>query len=244
MTTIKINTEKENQQVIDIPVTIDREQVMRFLGSNERTRAAMAKHLDDLTPMVQAAVKARGMFKVARVSNRGDDWVEIEGVRLTSKVLTKSLENTDTVFPYLFTSGKELDKLPVSPQEHMRYFCLDALKMNASLQAAAYFMNYIQKKYALPRITHLHPGEFADFPIEQQVPLFSLFHDTESLIGVKLTSTKTIQPVKSGSGIVFSNNTSFESCALCLQARCPGRRAPYSPKLAEQFGIKVKKEHD
>jgi hypothetical protein len=244
MTTVKINTEKENQQVIDIPVTINREQIIKFLGNNERTRAAMVKHLDELIPMVQAAVKARGMFRVACVGDRGNDWVEIDGIRLTSKVLAKSLASTNTVFPYVFTSGKELDKLPVSPQEHMRYFCLDAVKMNASLQAAGYFMNYIKTKYALPEITHLHPGEFADFPIEQQVPLFSLFHDTEASIGVKLTSTKTIQPVKSGSGIIFANGGSFESCALCLQARCPGRRAPYSPKLAEQFGIKVKKEND
>lgn len=242
MSTLKIDTEKDNQYVIDIPVTVDRAQVLKYLGQNERTRTAMEKHLDELIPMVQSAIKAKGMFKVACVDNKGDDWLEINGVRLTSRVLAKSLETADTVFPYIFTSGKELDELPVSPKEHMKYFCLDAVKMTASLQVAAYLMNYIKGKYSLPEITHLHPGEFADLPIEQQVPLFSLFHDTESLIGVRLTSTKTIQPIKSGSGIVFSNRNSFESCALCLQPRCPGRRVPYSPKLAEQFGISSKKQ--
>jgi hypothetical protein len=237
----KVQTEKENQYVIDIPVTIDRTLVLKYLGNNERTRAIMGKHLDELIPMVQSAIKAKGMFKVSCVGKKGDDWVEIDGVKLTSRVLAKSLENTNTVFPYIFTSGKELDELPVSSKDYMRYFCLDAVKMTASLQAAAYLMNYIKEKYALPEITHLHPGEFADLPIEQQVPLFSLFHDTELLIGVKLTSTKTIQPVKSGSGIVFSNGPSFESCQLCLQAHCTGRRAAYNPRLAEKFGINVKK---
>ena len=244
MTALKIDTKKENQYVIDIPVTIDRTLVLKYLGKNERTRAIMEKHLGELIPMAQSAIKAKGMFKVSCVGNKGDDWVEIDGVKLTSKVLAKSLENTNTIFPYIFTSGKELDELPVSSKDYLRYFCLDAVKMTASLQAAAYLMNYIKEKYSLPEITHLHPGEFADFPIEQQVPLFSLFHDTESLIGVKLTSTKTIQPVKSGSGVVFSNGTSFESCALCLQSRCPGRRAPYNPRLAEQFGILTKKKND
>jgi hypothetical protein len=241
VTIAKSNPEKDTQYVIDIPVTINRDEVLRSLGNNARTRAAMEKHLDELIAMVQAAVKARGMYKVSCVGERGSDWVEIDGVRITSKVLAKSLANTDTVFPYIFTIGKELDELPVPPKDHMRYFCLEAIKMNAALRAAGYFMNYIMLQYHLPEITHLHPGEFADLPIEEQAPLFSLFHDTEAAIGVKLTSTKTIQPIKSGSGIVFSNGSSFESCALCLQPRCAGRRVAYSPRLAEQFGIKTKK---
>jgi hypothetical protein len=240
MTDTLVKTSKEHQQVINIPVKIDREEVLQSLGKNERTRAAMEKHLDELIAMAQAAVKARGMFKVSCVGGRGDDWVEVDGVRINSKVLANSLANTDTVFPYIFTVGKELDELPVSPKDAMRYFCMEAVKMNASLQAARYFMKYIQQKYDLPEITHLHPGEFSDLPIEEQVPLFSLFHDTEKEIGVKLTSTKTIQPIKSGSGIVFSNGSSFESCALCLMAKCPGRRVPYSPRLAAQFGLKTK----
>ncbi|MFA5307962.1 MAG: hypothetical protein WC370_00565 [Dehalococcoidales bacterium] len=235
-----VKAEKGNQQRVDIPVTIDREEVLQSLGKNERTRAAMAKHLDELITLAQAAVKARGMFKVSCVGGRGEDWVEIDGVKIHSRVLAQSLASTDTVFPYIFTVGKELDELPVSPKDYMRYFCLEAVKMNASLQAAHYFMEYIRQKCRLPEITHLHPGEFADLPIEQQVPLFSLFHDTEKEIGVKLTSTKTIQPIKSGSGIVFSNGSSFESCALCLQPHCSGRRVPYSPKLAAQFGLKTK----
>jgi hypothetical protein len=108
---------------------------------------------------------------------------------------------------------------------------------------AGYLMNFLKEHYQFPEITHLHPGEFADLPIEQQVPLFSLFHDTEETIGVKLTPNKTIHPVKSGSGLLFSNGQSFLSCQLCLQPHCTGRQAPYTPALAEKFGIKVKKEN-
>ena len=175
------------------------------------------------------------MYRVACIGGRDSDWVEIDGVRFTSKVLAKSLANIDTVFPYIVTCGKELDGLPVSPQDHLRYLCLDIIKMQVLFQAMQYFLDYMREKYGLNKITHLHPGEFADWPIEQQAPLFSLFHDTEATIGVKLSSTKTIQPIKSGSGILFSGDTSFESCQLCLQAKCPGRRAPYSPSLAKQF---------
>ncbi|OGO31297.1 MAG: hypothetical protein A2Z29_08845 [Chloroflexi bacterium RBG_16_56_11] len=41
--------------------------------------------------------------------------------------------------------------------------------------------------------------------------------------------------MKSGSGILFSSGTSFESCQLCVQARCPGRRAAYSRELARRL---------
>jgi hypothetical protein len=195
----------------------------------------MEKYLDELIPVVLPVARPKGLYRVSCIGARKRDGVEIDGVRFTSKVLSKSLSGIDTVFPYIVTCGKELDELPVSPKDHLRYYCLDIIKMQVLFQAMKYFLEYMKEKYSLKEITHLHPGEFADWPIEQQEQLFSLFHDTESAIGVKLSSTKTIQPIKSGSGILFSGDISFESCQLCLQAKCPGRRAAYSPKLVKQL---------
>jgi hypothetical protein len=167
--------------------------------------------------------------------------VEIEGVRFTSKVLTKCLASIDTVIPYVFTCGKELEDLPIPSSDRLRFYCLDILKMHVAMLGGAWFMNYLKEKFQYPEVTHLHPGEFADLGIDAQVPLFSLFPDSEETIGVKLTPNKTIYPVKSGSGLLFYNGTSFISCELCLQPHCVGRRVAYNPKLAEKFGIEVKK---
>ena len=240
MPTRNIDTENENQQTIDIPVKLDRAELIKSFQKQEKTRAMMEKYMDEVIATAWPAAKPKGMYKVSCVGAREQDWVEIDGLRFTSRVLSKCLENIGTVFPYVITCGKELEDVPITRQDHLRYYCLDIIKMNVLFQGMAYFMNYIKEKYALPEITHLHPGEFSDLPIEMQVPLFSLFHDTEKAIGAKLTPNKTIYPVKSGSGILFSNGSSFESCQLCLQAKCPGRHAAYNPKLAEQFGIKVK----
>lgn len=240
MTDNKISTAKDTQQRIDIPVTLERDALFRLI-KGERTRTMMEKYMDEVIRVAAPAVRAKALYRVACIGARDSEWVEIDGVRFTSKVLAKSLANIDNVFPYIVTCGKELDELPISPKDHLRYYCLDIIKMHVLFQAMQYFLNYMREKYALKEITHLHPGEFADWPIEQQEPLFSLFQNTEGAIGVKLSSTKTIQPIKSGSGILFSSGASFESCALCLQAKCPGRRAPYNPRLAEQFGIRTKK---
>jgi hypothetical protein len=233
---------KVEQYRVDIPVTIDRTELVKQFRV-ERTRPMMEKYLDEMIALAQPVVRAKGLYRLARVTGRDEGWVEIEGVRFNSKVLNKSLENIDTVVLYIFTCGKELDELPVSSSDRMHFLCLDMIKMQVSLVGAGWFMNFLKEKFQFPEITHLHPGEFADLPIEAQVPLFSLFEGTEKAIGAKLTSNKTIHPVKSGSGILFYNGASFLSCELCLQPHCTGRRVAYNPTLAEQFGIKVKKEN-
>jgi hypothetical protein len=235
MTDVRVKTENENQYRVDIPVKLEREELFQSFKKQERTRLMMEKLMDELLALALPVARPKALYRVSCIGARGHDWVEIDGVRFTSRVLSKNLGNIDTVFPYIVTCGKELDELPISPKDQLRYYCLDIIKMNVLFQAMKYFVDYLKEKYALKEATHLHPGEFADWPIEQQQQLFSLFSDTEKAIGVNLTSTKTIQPIKSGSGILFSNGASFESCQLCLQAKCPGRRAAYSPKLVKQF---------
>ncbi len=208
---------------------------------SERTRPMMEKHLDELIPMVEKVLHARAIYRVVCVTARGEDWVEIENVRFTSKVLAGNLDKTDTVFITLMTCGKELDELPVSSKDFMKYFCLEAIKTYVLFQSGEYLINHIKEKYSLPDITHLHPGEFTDLGIEQQVPLYSLFNEPEKTIGVKLTPNKTLSPLKSASGIMFYNGPSFQSCELCLQPNCAGRRVAYNPRLAEKYGLKTKK---
>ena len=234
--------EKQTQYVVNVPVKLEREEILQQIKPAS-SRARMEKYVDELIPMVQKAVRARALYRVVCVTAKGDDWVEIENIRFSGKVLRKCLENVDTVFVTLMTCGKELDELPVSPKDYMRYFCMELIKTYVIYRVGQYLFNYLRKKFKLPDITHLHPGEFADLGIEQQVPLYSLFNDPEKAIGVKLTSTRTLQPLKSASSIMFYNGPSFQSCELCLQAKCPGRRAPYNPKLAEKFGLKTKRQN-
>jgi len=231
---------KVEQYQLDLPVNFNRAEIVKSFQS-ERTRPMMEKHLDELIPMSREAVHAKAIYRVACVTARDEAGVEIEGVRFASKVLSNSLAEVDTVFVSLMTCGKELDELPVPPKDFMRYFCLEAIKTHVIFQAGEYLNKYIREKFNLPDITHLHPGEFADLGIEQQVPLYALFDDPEKAIGVKLTPNKTLSPLKSASSIMFYNGPSFQSCELCLQPHCAGRRASYNPRLAEKFGIKVKK---
>jgi hypothetical protein len=83
----------------------------------------------------------------------------------------------------------------------------------------------------------MSPGSLTDWPIEEQKPLFSLFGEEETPIGVKLSKHLLMLPAKSISGIYFPTEVSFFSCQLCQRDNCPGRKAAYDNKLAKEYGI-------
>jgi hypothetical protein len=80
----------------------------------------------------------------------------------------------------------------------------------------------------------MNPGSLADWPIGQQVPLFSLLGDTERAVGVRLSSSLLMIPRKSVSGFQFPSEETFASCQLCPRSVCPNRRAPYDNALFEE----------
>ncbi len=99
-------------------------------------------------------------------------------------------------------------------------------------------MHHLKSKFALEKISSMAPGSLADWPIEEQGPLFKLLGDVETSIGVQLTDSLLMLPAKSISGIFFPTAVSFVSCQLCPRKRCESRKAKYSPKLAEEYNLK------
>jgi hypothetical protein len=81
----------------------------------------------------------------------------------------------------------------------------------------------------------MNPGSLNDWPLEQQRVLFSLFPNATELIGIRLSNSFVMHPIKSVSGIYYPNEIRFESCQLCPREKCPGRRAPYSPEMVANY---------
>ncbi len=226
----------ENQTVfhLDIPAKLDIDAVIKRLRLKEGN-ARLEKIARDLAEKALSAARPKGIYRVsrARVIDRGT--VEIDGVRFTSRALSKCLEGQETVYPIIATAGQELDDLPVERGDLMQQFTLDTVKMVILFSAAEYLTDYIKKKYKLSGMATLNPGEFNDFPISQQKPLFKLFGDAAAQIGVSLAPGGSLKPTKSRTGILFPNETGFLSCRLCTQVKCPGRRAAYDAKEFEKY---------
>ena len=227
-------TINEHMFLVDIPAKLDIDAVIKRLRLKEGN-ARLEQIARELAEKAISAARPKGIYRVshARVIDRGT--VEIDGVRFTSHALSKCLEAQETVYPIIATAGQELDDLPVERGDLMRQFTLDTVKMVILFSAAEYLTDYIKKKYKFGGLSTLNPGEFNDFPISQQKPLFELFGDAAAQIGVSLTHGGSLKPTKSRTGILFPNETGFLSCRLCTQFKCPGRRAAYDAKEFEKY---------
>jgi hypothetical protein len=219
---------------LDLPFDLDVESILkrlRFRSINPRLEA-MARQLAEQA--IQVA-RPRAVYQVSHARIIDIANVEIDGVRFTSRALSRNLRGQATVYPFIATAGHELDELPLPPGDMMRQYYLDLIKTVVLVRGVDYLAERISEKYSLDFVTHMNPGELEDWPITQQRPLFSLFSGAERRIGVELKASGVMKPIKSRSGIIFPSESRFVSCLLCTQLKCPGRRAKYDAAMAEEW---------
>jgi hypothetical protein len=225
---------KMTEVFTDIPFKVTAEQVIKEL----HLRKPDAQIEEMVRALVDAAVgmaKPKVTYKVAYIENKNDDSLDIGGVKFTSHVLRLNLDKVERVFVYIATCGQELEALNPTDGDVMKSYCLDIIKRMAVTDAIAFLTEHLKQKYALGQMSQMNPGSLTDWPLTQQKELFSLFDNVEETIGVSLSNSCVMYPLKSVSGIYFPTEVRFESCQLCPRKKCIGRRAPYSPELSEKF---------
>jgi hypothetical protein len=175
--------------------------------------------------------RPKAFFLECGVTARGEDWVEIDGVRFTSRVLSVNLKDAYRVFPFLATCGLELQVWANGVEAMLHRFWAEAIKEAALFSALDSLNQCLEERFHPGKTTSMNPGSLEDWPIQQQTKLFALFGEMSSELEVTLTGSLLMVPTKSVSGIRFPTEVSFESCQLCPRADCPGRRAPYDAEL-------------
>jgi hypothetical protein len=234
MVTKKKRTADGGVILLDLTYNLDPSAVakrLKYRGDGQR----VADAAEELTRVVTSIARPKALYRRCQVSRINDSTIEIEDVKLKSRVLSKLFVDQDTVFPYILTIGPELAEYNIPSSDMLSRFWLDSIKEMVLHAAGQTFSDYLQKIYPATRLTHINPGEIDDWPITQQKLLFSLFDDSTKKIGVTLTSGSVINPIKSRSGLYFPNDKGFETCRLCRQLKCPGRRAAYNADIAAEF---------
>jgi hypothetical protein len=185
--------------------------------------------LKELAASADAVARPKSAYEISYIDGKTEDSVEFSGVTFKSAVMRKNLDKVERVFPYIITCGKELDGVSIPAGDFTKAFWLDTIKGMALGAAREFFRAHITKTLALGKVSSMGPGSGPKemWPIEQQKLLFSIFGDTEKLIGVKLTESFLMVPNKTVSGILFPTETSFQACQLCPREKCPSRGAPY-----------------
>jgi hypothetical protein len=223
-----------------IPYHLDVAKVLKHMHLHGNPRR-FEKIIADLLEKVTLIANPKAVYKVSCVEGKTEDSLEIDGIKCTSRLVRDTLDKVETVFPCVGTCGTELDSIKLPESDVMESYCLDIIKNMVLFEAMDYLRNDLIRQYSLGELSSLNPGELASFPSSEHSLIFCLLGDVESMIGVKLTKYCALIPTKSNSSLLFSSESKFISCRLCLMRRCEGRRAPFDADLAKKYpGQKVK----
>jgi hypothetical protein len=133
------------------------------------------------------------------------------------------------------TAGPALEAEAAASGDLLKQYYLEEMANLALESGAAWLSERFRTRWGFPGLASMDPGSLEDWPITEQPKLFSIFGDTERLIGVRLTDSLLMVPRKSISGIFFPSEEGFSSCQLCEREKCPSRRTPFDPTLAAKY---------
>jgi len=221
----------------DIPWEVEEENFLKKFHLKKGSEDA--QRVRDLLKEAKKVGHPRGMYHVAYIDKKGENEVTIEGITFNSKVLRTNLEDIYRVFPFVVTSGKELEEWSNQFEDMLETFWVAEIKEWALKQAMHYMLENLKEKFHLDKVAAMNPGSLPDWPMEEQKKLFVLLGNPEREVGVKLTDSYLMIPIKSVSGIWFPTKADFENCQLCSRENCPGRRAPYDEKLTRKYQVKA-----
>jgi len=174
--------------------------------------------------------KPKALYGTAYIDDKGETWVDIEGIRFTSRILSINLKDVHRVFPYIVTCGMELSMWAKSINDPIERYWADTFCEMALRHAFKKMNDDFNNRLKPGKTATMNPGSLEDWPINEQKKLFSLMGEKVKSIGVELTESFLMVPVKSMSGLKFPTESTYENCMLCPRERCPGRRAKYAPE--------------
>jgi len=215
----------------EIPFVLERESLLAALRIPPN-----AAYADELRPLIEEARRIgrpKALYGIAPAAPHDEGSVVVDGAVFRSRVLRVNLDGLDRAFPFLATCGSELEGWSASIDGMLRRYCADMIKELALEAATLALQSHLVEAHGLHSPGMMNPGSLPDWPAEEQKPLFALFGAASDAIGVRLTDTYIMQPVKSVSGLLFASAEGFESCRLCQMRQCPRRRVPYDPTLYE-----------
>ncbi len=220
-------------KVLDnIPVNLDLNSVLERLRLRNES-ARIRGMIEELIEIITSVAHPKALYRVSQ-ANTVNQKILVDGVELTSYIPTLNFSEGEMVFPYVTTCGVEVDGIKIPTSDFMKYYCLNVVKEMVLRSASGYLQGYLIENYGLTQLTRIGPGE-ALGPLAQQRELFSILGNVENTIGVRLTGHNMMVPEKSSSGIYFETTVKLESCQLCPDTKCAGRRAPYRPDLLNKY---------
>ena len=161
-------------------------------------------------PEAISVAKPKVYYRVERVEPKGEDRVVINGTTFTSRVLRSNLADSHRVFPFVATCGMEMEEWSHSLADLLKRYWADALNGVALYMAIKALNRDLAKRFRPGKTSMMSPGSLVDWPIREQRHLFNLLGDPGRTIGVTLSKSHLMTPMKSLSGILCPAEGGFE----------------------------------
>lgn len=219
------------EKIEQISVNLNMEEV------RNRLRAVDQQEVQNLLEVAKPLISAKAICEACYVDEKLEDAVIIDGIHLSSRVLRRNLDKVGRIFPYIVTIGARLEEKVNACTDLLEKYIIDTIGNIALIKARKHIEDHLRSRFALDSLSYMSPGSLADWPLEEQRPLFSLLKGAGKSIGVRLTENLLMLPRKSVSGIFFPTEVTFYSCQLCPRERCEGRKARYNKDLAKEYGL-------
>lgn len=211
---------------LDLPAVMARVRV--------KDTSCYAADLAQLVAEARELARPKAMTLPAYIDDAGEDFVLVNGTRFTSRVLRVNLEGIHRVFPFVATCGVELGQWAQSKGDMLQRYWSEEICHMALDFAVKSLKEQLDRVFSLDGQSLMCPGSLDDWPLTQQSLLFGLMGPVTETIGVVLTESSLMVPVKSLSGIIFGSEKTFYSCQLCPRDKCIGRQAPYDHELLKE----------
>lgn len=218
--------------ISSIPFKADRQRLQQIL--HVRTDNRYFARLMSLVDEAEHVARPKAVYRQAFVEERGEDWVNLDSRLFVSRVMSVNLQEAGRAFFFVATCGIELEEWSLSIADMLEKFWADAIKEMALATAVGSLEEQLQWRYHLSDLSAMHPGSLEDWPLKAQQDVFEMLGASVAEIGVTLTPSYVMRPVKSVSGIYFPTASSFASCQLCPRENCRSRKAPFDPELFEK----------
>lgn len=221
------------ETLLNIPFELDGPALMA--GSRVMPDSDEAREFGEFLDLARTIGRPKAAFRECFVEARGDDTVTVDGVIFTSPTLRKNLDGVERVFPFVCTCGQEVAKAGAAAAagDFIKGFWWDSIQARLLGAAIAHFQEHLTRRFALGKTAQMNPGsgDAEIWPVSQQRELFGLLGDVRAAIGVELTHSGMMLPIKTVSGIRFPTEANFRSCQVCHRANCPNRTAEFDQEV-------------
>lgn len=190
-----------------------------------------SEQFDEIAAMLSEAYKLGqpcAVYRECYIEGILGECVTVDDVVFKGDLIVEKLSGVHRVFPYVASCGPELSAWADSLQDELLSFYANTFNQYVAGAMSKRVINAVMEYSGVKKFAAINPGSLPEWPITQQIPLFKLLDNVTYDIGVHLTPSCLMVPIKSTSGILFPSSAEWFNCMRCRRHDCPGRQSKYT----------------